>query len=113
MSEEGPSSSNSVEQDSDAEVVDEEEVTSPLARSQAFVESAGGVGAKRARSHEWEQEDSSVEECPDLGEYFSGFELTAVSQIAMCRTYANYLAALSRPKRYTKRGTSKPQFSDK
>lgn len=34
---------------------------------------------------------------PDLAEYFSGFEgLTEASQIAICRTYANYLAARAR-----------------
>lgn len=35
----------------------------------------------------------------DLALYFARFQLPPTSQIALCRTYANYLAALARPTR--------------
>lgn len=37
-------------------------------------------------------DEQYVSECPDLNEYFSNFELDETQVIAMCRTYANYLA---------------------
>lgn len=41
--------------------------------------------------------DEGVEE-PDLAAYFEQFELTEQQQIAMCRTYANYLSQKVRSK---------------
>lgn len=41
-----------------------------------------------------EGEDLLALESPDLAEYFDQFEgISEISQIAICRTYANYLAA--------------------
>lgn len=55
------------------------------------------VAGKRPLAAAFEEEG---EEQPDLAEYFASFGLAHESQIAMCRTYANYLAALTRPKKY-------------
>jgi len=41
-------------------------------------------------------EDDHLQETPDLGVYFSQFELSAPQCIALCRTYANYLASVQR-----------------
>ncbi len=65
------------------------------------------VAGKRPRVC-WEHpEEEEVDEeallGPDLADYFATFGLAHESQIAMCRTYANYLAALTRPKKYTSR----------
>lgn len=51
--------------------------------------------------------DNSVEEGPDLGEYFAEFDLTEQQQIAMCRTYANYLAQRCRARAKTPPGPQK------
>jgi len=39
----------------------------------------------------------------DLDMYLSTFDITEEQQIALCRTYANYLSAKRRPKEYRKR----------
>ncbi len=45
-------------------------------------------------SEAWEQEeDRDAMAQPDLGEYFGQWEMPASSEIALCRTYANYLAS--------------------
>lgn len=41
--------------------------------------------------------EAAVMASPDLAEYLGQFDLTDFAKIAMCRTYASYLAALSRP----------------
>ncbi len=43
-----------------------------------------------------DSDDDVLLESPDLGEYFSQFELSAPQCIALCRTYANYLASVQR-----------------
>ncbi len=49
-----------------------------------------------------EEEDEAVLGEPDLAEYFAQWELNDPAVIAICRTYANYLAAKTRPKKYLK-----------
>lgn len=61
---------------------------------------AAAVAGKRPRTLFFEDEDEVLEETVDLGVYFAQFNLPHASQIALCRTYANYLAALTRPKKY-------------
>lgn len=39
----------------------------------------------------------------DVGKYLSQFDLDDEQQIAICRTWANYLAAKARPKEYRKK----------
>lgn len=68
----------------------------PLVRAHA-------VAGKRPRGVLFEDEDDVLEETVDLGVYFAQFGLSHASQIALCRTYANYLAALTRPKEYNVR----------
>ncbi len=48
-------------------------------------------------------DDEAVLGEPDLAEYFAQWELSDAGCIAICRTYANYLAAKTRPKKYLKR----------
>jgi len=43
-----------------------------------------------------EKYDQAVLAGPDLNDYFSHFDLTEFQVIAMCRTYANYLAQKAR-----------------
>jgi len=43
-------------------------------------------------------DEQYVEAGPDLNEYFAKFDLTEFQVIAMCRTYANYLAQKARSK---------------
>lgn len=88
-------SSSSVEEPGSIE--DDEDVA-PLHRSGAFAGKAPWSLADLADEAEGSEDE------PDLASYFSKFGLDPSSQIAMCRTYANYLAALVRPKRYRKRG---------
>lgn len=48
---------------------------------------------------------------PDLAEYFSGFEgLSEASQVAICRTFANYLAAKQRREPVKRRRRMQPQW---
>ncbi len=68
----------------------------PLRRSFA-------VAGKRPMAAAFGVESSEADEQPDLGAYFASFGLAHASQIAMCRTYANYLAAMTRPKKYKSR----------
>jgi len=52
---------------------------------------------------------------PDLAAYFAEFEgLTEASQVAICRTYANYLAARTRrePVKRRKRSAWQPQYEE-
>ncbi len=66
------------------------------------------VAGKRPRQVLFEEEEGWGSEEPgepDLALYFGRFGLERESQVAMCRTYANYLAALARPKKYK---SSKP-----
>lgn len=44
----------------------------------------------------------SILAAPDVGEYLAYFRLSNENQIAVCRTWANYLAAKNRPKKYLK-----------
>lgn len=74
----------------------------PLKRSNAFCGELPGKSPWASRDAEYQLQDAVVDDVPDLGEYFANFGLPNESQIAMCRTYANYLAALTRPKRYKK-----------
>lgn len=75
-----------------AEHVLEEELPRELARSQAFA----GKGPRSWEPEEDEDmEEGSIQEGdePDLATFFSMFPwVEEASQIAMCRTYANYLA---------------------
>lgn len=63
---------------------------------------SGAFAGKRPRNLFGDFEEADVEQSPDLASYFAQFGLPNESQIAMCRTYANYLAALTRPKKYNK-----------
>jgi len=47
----------------------------------------------------FDEEDLDMDDNPDLATYFDGYELDAFAQIAMCRTYANYLSAMMRGKK--------------
>jgi len=47
--------------------------------------------AKRPR-----EERDGDEDVPDLSEYLAGFRINKKQQIALCRTYANHLAAALR-----------------
>lgn len=47
--------------------------------------------AKRPR-----QEHDRDEDVPDLADYLAGFRINKKQQIALCRTYANHLAAALR-----------------
>jgi hypothetical protein len=71
------------QEDDEVEIVDEE----------ALDQSAPST-LKRTRRFEF---DEGVEQ-PDLAAYFEQFELTEQQQIAMCRTYANYLSQKVRSK---------------
>lgn len=52
------------------------------------------VAHKKPRSLYYAEEElDSSEDNPDLAEYFATYNLKQTSIIAMCRTYANYLAA--------------------
>jgi len=72
----------------DVQAESEDERTAlKITRGRAF---SGGVGGKSP----WAP--VAYEE-PDLAEYFAQYEgLTEASQIAICRTFANYLAARAR-----------------
>jgi len=51
-----------------------------------------------------EEEDAeALGNNPDIGEYLSQFNLPDQSQISLCRTWANYLAAKHRPISYKKK----------
>lgn len=50
-----------------------------------------------------EDDDGVRDQTPDLAEYFSQFNMPHVYQITVCRSYANHLASLVRPKKYVKR----------
>ena len=54
----------------------------------------GDVARKRPLWRDFCEEDEAVLESPDLAQYFDQFEnMPDESRIAICRTYANYLAA--------------------
>lgn len=55
-------------------------------------QSGAGKGLKRPRERLVENDD----DVPDLAEYLSSFDMTKKQQIAVCRTYANHLAAAIR-----------------
>lgn len=99
------------------EVIQDEEENSaevrtpnPLARSQAskrlFIDMEddsdepgiyqGAAGKAPAHLGGFIDEDDDEEGVPDLQSYFSKFDLPPQSVIAMCRTYANSLAATQR-----------------
>ncbi len=71
------------------EFVDEEEVPRPLKRS------AAGKGIMDLRCEEDYEEELDVDVMgqPDLGDYFGQWAIPPSSEIALCRTYANYLAS--------------------
>lgn len=95
------SSSSSGDEEEEDEEDEEEDAGRSLQRSQAFIETQKGF--KRPFFLEAEEEEEELcDGTPDLAEYFAKFGLPNESQIAMCRTYANYLAALTRPKKYNK-----------
>jgi len=54
-----------------------------------------------------EEEDDADEQAlldaaPDVGAYLAPFNLHPTQQIRLCRSWANYLAAQTRPKKYNK-----------
>jgi len=71
--------------------------------------SALGVGAKRPvgllepEDEEGDGEETGFLNTPDVGAYLTHFALDPEQQIALCRTWANYLAAKNRPKKYSKK----------
>jgi len=42
---------------------------------------------------QWGEEEGDFPEQPDLGWYFSQYEISDLAVIAVCRTFANYLSA--------------------
>jgi len=63
----------------------EEAPPSPIAQQHA------GKGLKRPRRYTPNDDD-----VPDLGRFFEDYDLSKKAQIAICRTYANHLAAALR-----------------
>jgi len=61
-----------------------------------YTQAAGKRPAHLSHQVEEEEEDSDAPGAPNLAEYFAQFELAPQSVIAMCRTYANCLAATLR-----------------
>ena len=61
-----------------------------LACSEEFSDEEEQQAGKRPRS-------IAEEDGPDLGAYFSQFDLAWSEEAAVCRTYANYLTARNRP----------------
>ncbi len=59
-----------------------------LKRSHAAV----GKDLMKALECEEEYEEEDVLGQPDLGDYFGQWDMPPASEIALCRTYANYLA---------------------
>ncbi len=49
-----------------------------------------------------EEEDLDVLGQPDLGEYFGQWQIPPTAEIALCRTYANYLASKMKAARVNK-----------
>jgi len=79
--------SNGREPEEEEEVEEDERDTLKMTRGRAF--SAAVAGKEPWAPVEYME--------PDLAEYFSGFEgLSEASMVAICRTFANYLAAKQR-----------------
>jgi len=85
---------------------EEEEQLSPLKQSGLNAFKPINFGALGTRPLErttsfapWREEP---EDEIDIQAYLEQFDLPPASQIAICRTYANYLAANSRPRAYKK-----------
>jgi hypothetical protein len=57
-----------------------------------------GFGLKRPRAQYFHEEPEEIAYGPDLKEYFAQWSLSSRAQIALCRTYANYLAQEERIK---------------
>lgn len=56
--------------------------------------------AREGDEEEQDEEDSDVQ--PDLGEYFSHWDISPKDQILMCRSYASYLSVRKSPFKYAK-----------
>ncbi len=79
-------------QDEEPEYEEEDEVPRPLKRQNAG-KSLLSMGSLLC-SEQWEEpEDEAAMAQPDLGEYFGQWEMPPSSEIALCRTYANYLSS--------------------
>jgi len=81
-------------------------------REDALFQSAVGIMAgKRPASERGEGDEVDEQEelpqvwllKPDIGSYLMYFHLDHAQQIAICRTWANYLAAQNRPAKYIKK----------
>ncbi len=85
---------------------EEDEVPRPLKRQNAGMSpllTQDRLMASLRCSEQWENpEDEAVMAQPDLGEYFGQWEMPPSSEIALCRTYANYLASKLKAVRKTK-----------
>lgn len=75
------------------EAEEQEERVEAQRRTVSFLEGREPQTPFAGKAPLW-TDDQLVEESPDLADYFSEFQgISEVSQIAICRTYANYLAA--------------------
>lgn len=59
-----------------------------LQRSNAFVGNTYSLGFRPAA-----EDDIAEPAIPDLGEYFSHFDLPEIEHVKICRAYANYLSS--------------------
>ena len=69
------------------------------------VVSQGAAGKRPAHLSQRFEEEEEAEAHPDLAEYFAMFDLAPQQVIAMCRTYANCLAATLRAAKSLERKT--------
>jgi len=52
---------------------------------------------------EEEEDEEDADEQPDLGEYFSQWDISPKEQILMCRSYASYLSVLKAPFKHSEK----------
>ncbi len=77
----------------DEDQYEEDEVPRPLKRQNAGKGLLSLQSSVRCQEKYEEEEDQAVLGQPDLGDYFGRWEMPPSSEIALCRTYANYLAS--------------------
>jgi len=106
----------SLDMANEPDVDDESSSSSSSGDSEGRVEllrSAWNTGVAAKRPHGGLREPEEEEELqtdlgsflvlPDVGAYLANFRLDPQQQIALCRTWANYLAAKNRPTKYQKK----------
>ncbi len=72
--------------------------TPELTRQNAMMNVVAGKGPM-----EYDMEEHSEEELPDLAMYFDQFELTLEAQVKICRAYASYLTSMMPSKQRKKK----------